>query len=401
MNMSLNMASADDARSARTGLTRVGYVEGAFGGPERVASLAALFPQVQFVSVGPVWPSRPMHGLAALIIGVAAKDVEAVQRRLTGRPSGPAVIVALSDSDVQATRRLLQAGAADILLAPVTEAAMALSLERLLSSIEQQGPKAPTGRIVSLLKAGGGVGATSLGTQLAAMIASHESQEGGVCFADLDVQFGMGALMLDLREAMTLTDILEGGGPLEETPLASALALHRSGARVLAAPKDLMPLEGVSTRQAESLLTALRRDFQLTFLDLPTVWTAWTNRMLQLSDQIIMITNLSVPHATLAKNQLRIISAQRLDNIALTLVCNRVSEDQRSVVSQKAAERSIGRNFDIVIPEDRALMNNAIAQGCEISTIRRGTKLEAALGQLAGAVVPFAVTSEVKRRWPF
>jgi len=59
MNMTLNMSSADDARSASTGLTRVGYVEGAVGGPERVASLAALFPQLQFVSVGATWPTGP------------------------------------------------------------------------------------------------------------------------------------------------------------------------------------------------------------------------------------------------------------------------------------------------------------------------------------------------------
>ena len=129
----------------------------------------------------------------------------------------------------------------------MTEAALALSLERVLASVESQGPRAPSGRVVTLLKAGGGVGATAIGVQLASMIASHESAVGGgVCFADLDVQFGMGALFLDLGEAMTLTDILEGGGPLEETPLGSALALHRSGARLLAAPRDLLPLEGVN-----------------------------------------------------------------------------------------------------------------------------------------------------------
>ena len=298
MNMSLNMASADDARSARTGLTRVGYVEGAIGGPDRVGSLAALFPQVQFVSVGSVWPSRPLSSLGVMIVSASPSELDAVLRRLAA-PSGPAVIIALKDSDVRTSRRLMQAGAADILAAPVAEAALALSLERVLASVESQGPRAPSGRVVTLLKAGGGVGATAIGVQLASMIASHESAVGGgVCFADLDVQFGMGALFLDLGEAMTLTDILEGGGPLEETPLGSALALHRSGARLLAAPRDLLPLEGVNPRQIESLVTALRRDFALTILDLPTVWTAWTNRALHLSDQIILVTNCRCPTPT-------------------------------------------------------------------------------------------------------
>jgi pilus assembly protein CpaE len=400
MNMSLNMASADDARSARTGLTRVGYVEGAIGGPDRVGSLAALFPQVQFVSVGSVWPSRPLSSLGVMIVSASPSDVDAALRRLAARPSGPAVIIALNDSDVRTSRRLMQAGAADILAAPVAEAALALSLERVLASVESQGPRAPTGRVVTVLKAGGGVGATAIGVQLASMIASHENVVGGgVCFADLDVQFGLGALFLDLGEAMTLTDILEGGGPLEETPLGSALALHRSGARLLAAPRDLLPLEGVNPRQIESLVTALRRDFALTILDLPTVWTAWTNRALHLSDQIILVTNLSVPHANLVKTQLRMLTAQGLDTVPLTLVCNRVSVDQKAIVSQRAAEKSIGRDFDYVIPEDRAMMNEAIAQGCELSTVRTGTKVERSIADLASSIVPIPVAAESRRKW--
>jgi pilus assembly protein CpaE len=398
--MSLNMATADDARNARNGLTRVGYVEGAIGGPDRVGSLAALFPQVQFVSVGATWPSRPLSGLGIMIVSVGSGEVESALRRLSGRPSGPAMMVILNDADVRTSRRLMQAGAADVLVAPVAEAALALSLERVLTSVESQGPRAPTGRVVTLLKAGGGVGATAIGVQLASMISSHEGTVGGgVCFADLDVQFGMGALFLDLGEAMTLTDILEGGGPLEETPLGSALALHRSGARLLAAPRDLLPLEGVNPRQIESLITALRRDFALTIIDLPTVWTAWTNRALHLSDQIILVTNLSVPHATLAKTQLRMLVAQGLDNVTLTLVCNRVSVDQKAIISQKAAEKSIGRDFDFVIPEDRAMMNEAIAQGCELSAVRSGTKVERAIAELASSIVPIPVTAEAKRRW--
>ncbi|MGH7025059.1 MAG: AAA family ATPase, partial [Caulobacteraceae bacterium] len=170
-------------------------------------------------------------------------------------------------------------------------------------------------------------------------------------------------------------------------------------ARLLAAPRDLLPLEAVTPSQIESLVTALRRDFALTFIDLPTVWTAWTNRALHLCDQIVLITNLSVHHATLVKTQLRMLAAQRLDGITLTLVCNRVSVDQKAIVSQKAAERSIGRDFDFVIPEDRAMMNDAIAQGCQLSQVRAGTKVERAIAELANSIVPISVSGDSKRRW--
>jgi len=80
-------------------------------------------------------------------------------------------------------------------------------------------------------------------------------------------------------------------------------------------------------------------------------------------------------------------------------VCNRVSVDQKAIVSQKAAEKSIGRDFDYVIPEDRAMMNEAIAQGCELSSVRTGTKVERSIAELAGSIVPIPVAAEGRRKW--
>ncbi len=400
MNAGLNMALVGEASHSRAAATRVGYVEGSIGGPDRLATLATLFPHVDFVSVGPTWPDQPPAGLTALIVGAVASDAERVARRLAVR-SGAPIIIALRDSDAATARRLVQAGAADILPAPVNEAALALSLHRLLSGAVAVTPPGPAGKVITILKAGGGVGATALGAQLAAMLANRTGGESGVCFADLDLQFGLGALFLDLAEAMTLPDILDGGGPLEDTPLASALAIHRSGARLLAAPRDLTPLEAVSPDQIDGLLAALRRDFAITLIDLPTVWTAWTNRVLQLSDQILMVTNLSVPHANLVNRQIRVMAAQRLDTIPLVLVCNRVSTDQKSVISVKAAEKAIGRAFDVVVPEDRGPMNEAIAQGCELSSLRGGAKLEKAIARLADVIAPQIAAPEPKRAWRF
>ena len=62
---------------------------------------------------------------------------------------------------------------------------------------------------MALLKAGGGVGATALAVQVAALLAA--ARRGAVCLADLDLQFGTAALYLDLPEAVTVTDCLSAG----------------------------------------------------------------------------------------------------------------------------------------------------------------------------------------------
>jgi pilus assembly protein CpaE len=370
---------------------RIGLAENAIGGAERFASIAALFPHVVFEPLAGSWPEPPA-GLDVLVVsleGAAAEAVEAAVRRLSATSSATAIVVALHDADVTTTRRLVRAGAADVLTYPISEPALALSLERLLADRRSTAdPGRPKGEVVAFLKAGGGVGATALGVQAAACIAARGTVE--VCLADLDLQFGAAALYFDLPEAITLADCLSSGANLADTPFATALARHRSGARVLAAPREIVALEMLSPDQIEALLNGLRRDFPLVIVDLPSVWTAWTNQVLHQADRIVLVTQLTVPHVQLVKRQLRVLSAQGLEGRPLTLVCNGMNSDQAGLVSLKAAERAIGREFDVVIPEDRKTMTAAINEGIELSAVRKGTKLEKGVAELAGKLAALA-----------
>jgi pilus assembly protein CpaE len=374
---------------------RIGVMEGAIGGPERLASLAAHFPQVEFESAGPFWPEGRAGKFDIIIVGVdasSAANVEQAARRLQERSGGGQVVVVLSDADVVTTRRLVREGAADVLPAPVGEPALAISIERLLSANLALGGGAPkAGELVAFIKAGGGVGATALAAQVGAMLAARH--EGEVCLADLDLQFGNAAIYLDLPEALSLSEVLNAGATLQDTQFGTALATHKSGLRVLAAPRDITPLEALTPQVADMLVAGLKRDFALTLVDLPAVWTAWTNRILQLADRVVMVTELSVPHIQLVKRQLRIMTSQGLDDHPLTLVGNAVTGEQQSQVSLKAAERALGRHFDVVVPEDRRTMSSAINEGLQIMAVRRGTKLEKVVAELCAKVAAGALQS--------
>jgi pilus assembly protein CpaE len=375
-------------RAAGPKPAKVGVMDGALGAPERLASLSAFFPQVEFESAGAVWPEARASKFNILIVAVEARsaaDVEQALHRLRERAPTLQVVVVLRDADVATTRRLLREGVADVLPAPVGEPTLAVSIERLLHAdpaLKSGAPK--SGQLVAFLKAGGGVGATALAVQIAALLAYRAP--GQVCLADLDLQFGAAALYLDMPEALTIADVVSAGSALQETPFVTALATHRSGARILAAPREITPLEALAPQQADVLVAGLKRDFALTLVELPSVWTAWTNRVLQLADRIVLVTHLSVPHMQLVKRQLRIMTSQGLDDQSLTLVVNAVTSEHLAQVSIKAAERAIGRSFDAILPEDRRSMNMAINQGLELAAVRRGTKLEKVIAELANRI---------------
>jgi pilus assembly protein CpaE len=360
----------------------------AIGGEGRLASLAALFPHVAFEAAPGLWPDDVASGAAVLIAGVdaaLAADLEHALARLSRSHGHPRIAVVLRNADVTTTRRLMRAGASDVLPAPVGEPALAICLERLLHAHPHEaGGARKAGEIVALLKAGGGVGATALAVQSSFLLAQRAP--GGACVADLDLQFGSASLYMDLPEAATIIDCLGAGQGLAETPYASALATHRSGVRLLAAPREVVPLETLTPDLADGLVRGLRRDFGLTLVDLPAVWTDWTDQVLVQADRIVLVTRLAVPHIQLVKRQLRMLAAQRLDEKPLTLVCNAVTGDQARTVPVKAAERALGRDFDLVVPEDQRLMDAALNQGLELAAVRRGSKLEKAVALFADAV---------------
>ena len=357
----------------------VGVIEGSLGSPERYASLVAQLPEIQFDLVAPDWTLRQGPTYDALIVALRAADAEAAFQWLRALPSQTKAIVVLHDADVATTRKLIRDGvAADVLPTPVTPPAIASSLDRVFSA-KAAAPRAEGG-MIAVLKAGGGVGATALAAQASAMLARRGVS---VCLADLDLQAGLAQAYLDVGDAISVVDVMSAGADLADAPFADALATHASGARLLVAPADITPLEALATPHMEALVAGLKHSYGLTIVDLPSVWCGWTSEVVRACDGVILVTHLTVPHMQQVKRQLKMLALYQFDRIPLTLVCNAVAPEAQVALPIKAAERALGRSFDLVIPADPKVMTAALNQGVELATVRRGTKLEKAIAKLA------------------
>ena len=358
----------------------IGVVDGSVMDGGVLASVAAHLPAVRFRQIDRSAAPAAMAGLDALILpGDLGPRLDTLLAETVGRIK---TVVALEDTSIGASRRLFSLGATDILPAPVTESALILSMERLIRTLPPAEPKPRSeGSMVAMLKAGGGVGATFLGSQIAAHLARRN--EGLVCMADFDIQFGAVAEYMDASQSLTAVDVISNPAAFAETALAAALVEHASGCRILGAPKDVTPLESINAAHVETLAASLRRTFATTVVDLPAVWTQWSYRALQLSDRIVLVSHLSVPHMQLIKRQLRVLTAQRLDDKPVMLVLNAVTADQLSSLPVKVAEKAIGRSFDLVIASDERTANLTVNQGVEINDVKRGSKLAASVAQLA------------------
>lgn len=219
-------------------MQRVAVLAAAFNDAHQFAAIAAQFPNVRFEELAGAWPERMPEDfdlLLAPLDGADAAALDAAARWLRRHGGRLRTVILLRSADVSTTRALMRDGAADVIPAPASDTMIAVTLDKLLGAEARHAQRRAGGQIVAVLKAGGGVGATSLAVQ-----ASAKAAHGGakVCLADLDLQFGAASVYLDLPDATTVADCMSAGTGISDIDFGALLAKHRSGASLLAAPRQ-------------------------------------------------------------------------------------------------------------------------------------------------------------------
>jgi len=329
---------------------------------------------------------------AAVLVVEARRDSRPSIERLSDvleRRAAGTVIVALRDPSLDDARNLLRAGAADIISLPLQQSELEAALTHIRKDLETR-PRVdarPTGKLVSMVKSIGGVGATALLTQIAAIYASREHQAGReTCLVDLDLQFGTAGLYLGSLPKLTLQDLLAAGARLDAAMLRSTTTQHVSGLHFITSPQDLMPLDSISEDQVATMLDLARHEFATIFLDLPPSWTNWSLSAMAHSDLILMITELSVAGLQQARRQLDFIKQQGISDVPLRIVMNRVEKRMFKRIDLSDAVRVLGRQVDFIVADDPTTMRGAVDQGLLVSDVDARSRVTKDIRAIADAV---------------
>ena len=344
-----------------------------------VGAKAAGFP-LDLVLAGPSEDidSSVIAGSAAAVIQVAENDEASLARFKKLAEGSIPLIAAAYDPSLAFVRTLVRLGAHDVVPLPLDPQELETALDPIRRMAAAQGARPKTGhqKVVAIIKSEGGVGATALLTQLATRFAVNERAAGReCCLVDLDVQFGDAALQLGLQPVLTFTDLLEAGKRLDGEMLRSVAAQHGSGLRVISAPREIMPLEMMSSDQVLSVLDLAAAEFGTVFVDLPANWTNWSLSLLARADVVLMVTELRVSSLHRARRQLDLLSSQDLHNLDLRIIVNRVEKGLFKNVSPADAERVLKRPVSFTIANDHATMNQAIDLGIPLAEVKRKCQL--------------------------
>ena len=340
-----------------------------------VGAKAAGFP-LELVIADPTQMIDPsvLQGAAAAVVQVNCDDPTSVAR-FEELAKGPVPLIAAAyEPPLAFVRKLVRAGAHDVVPLPLDPEELETALDPIRRMASAQGKRARAGhqKVVTMIKSEGGVGATALLGQLASRFAAGEAAAGrDACLLDLDVQFGDAAFQLGLQPKLSFSDLIAAGKRLDSDLLRSVAAVHPSGLHVVAAPREIMPLESVTSEQVMSIVDLATAEYGTVFVDLPMNWTNWSLSLLARSDMVLMVTELRVPSLHRARRQLDLMDSQDLHALDVRIILNRTEKGLFKTIDTDDAERVLRRQIAFTIANDHETMNQAIDRGIPISEVRR------------------------------
>ncbi|HEU4809784.1 MAG TPA: pilus assembly protein CpaE, partial [Sphingomicrobium sp.] len=334
-----------------------------------------------------------LNGAAAAVIQVDETTPASLKRfqklaRSTDRP----LIAAAYDPPLSLVRSLLRDGAADVLPLPLDLADLETALQQVhkasaAAAVHEGAPPTDKSKVVSILKSAGGVGATSLVAQLAARFAAKESNRGReACLLDLDVQFGDAAFQLGLHPTLSVADLLDASSRLDGSLVRATTARHSSGLNVIAAPRDLMPVEGHSADDFIRIVDVAAHEFGTVFVELPTNWTNWSLSLLARSDLVLVVAELTVTSINRARRQIELLRSEGLGELEYRIVINRFDKGQLRTIRLSDVSDALGYPITQTVSNDPATMRTASDRGVTIDEVKRKSAVGKDIDSLDAAI---------------
>lgn len=334
---------------------------------------------IHLLDAGAPIPEEVARLARVLIVEVRPNDDTSLRRLLRLRADCPQTktIAAVRDASVPIARALLRSGVSDIIALPLTREDLVSALSQIRDEFDKSGQRAAgVGKVISFVRSVGGVGATTLATQAAALQADRDSAAGReTCLIDLDLQFGNVATYLGISPTLTIADLIEAGSRVDQAMIRAAVVKTKGGLNVLAAPPDIAPLEAASTDQIFHLVDLATRAFDTVMLDLPGTWTNWSLSLVGRSDVVVLVIELTVASLRQARRQLALIANQGLGDVPIVVVANRLQKRLFRSINLGDAESALNHPVAFGVTNDSPLISTALDQGIVIGEIKAGSKV--------------------------
>ncbi|MES1158319.1 MAG: AAA family ATPase [Terricaulis silvestris] len=277
-------------------------------------------------------------------------------------------------NDIGLLRELSARGASHYIVSPFRQE----DLIRAVCGLYEESDKS---RVIAVIGARGGVGASTFANNLAWSIAEHQGV--GAALVDLDLPFGTAAFQVNAQGKHSVADALAKADELDNAALDRLAIRHTERLKILNAPASLDRALELDGEKVDLLIRRVRRSSAFVVLDLPHCWTSWIKTTLVNADEVIIVASPDLTSLRNAKNILDWLTGQRPKSNPATVALSMVGVPKRPEIAPKDFADAIGAEPIAAFAFDPDLFGLAMVKSAMLGQVAPESKAALAFDALA------------------
>jgi pilus assembly protein CpaE len=204
-------------------------------------------------------------------------------------------------ADAASVRRAMVAGARDYLIKPLKPEDLSRAIygvleqeekRRLRSSSGERRETAAHGTIITIFGAKGGIGKTTISTNLATALVRGTGST--VTLVDMDTRFGDVAIMMDVAVEQSIADLARHVDEMDRDTVRDYLVRHHSGVMILPAPLHPTEWRNVTPAQITKIIDLLAQTYDYVVVDTPGTFNEIVAATLEAASLILLVTSMDI-----------------------------------------------------------------------------------------------------------
>ncbi|MFZ5639945.1 MAG: response regulator [Bacillota bacterium] len=302
------------------------------------------------------------------------------------------IIIMSVQGEQEYLKKAMVAGAREYMVKPFSSDELTGTIKRVyeleqkrrrqIGEVAGAGDRKKEPQVITVFSTKGGVGKTTIVTNLAVSLLQESKQK--VVIVDLDLQFGDVAVMLNVVPKRTITELIQDIGQMDAELMEKYLVTHASGVKVLPCPTRPEYAELITGGHVEKIIEILKQSYDFVLIDTPPFFHETTLTALDQSNQILVVVELDLPTIKNVKLSLEVLETLHQKG-KVKMVLNRSSSDIG--IKCEDMEESLGLKVVSHIPSDGRVAVAAVNKGTPFVISEPHSRIAESIRELAHLVI--------------
>ena len=306
-------------------------------------------------------------------------------------------IMAMSDKpDVDLIIKVMRVGAREFISLPIIKNDFFSVLSKTYEELTSAKKKKNKCRILTVFSNKGGIGKTSIASNLALELAKITKEN--VALIDLNFQLGDITTFMDLKPSFNISYMLQNLDKINEDFLLSTLEKYKdTSLYILADPPYFKQAEDISAKQISALFDILKETFSYVVVDTSAGFDGKAITALDNSDMIFLVSIVNLPALRNCQRSLDLFDKLGYKKEKVQIVINRYMENDE--IKAEDIEKVLNHKIYWKIPNNYFTLMSSINKGIPVSEISPDSNVAQSYKELALSVSDNIYKQDLMKRF--